>query len=47
MKEIKTPVKNYDKFELEQTLNMEPLSDEIRKNEDFLNALKEFRKNLE
>ena len=47
MKEFKTPVKNYDKFELEQTLNMEPLSDEIRKNEDFLNALKEFRKNLE
>lgn len=47
MKEFKTPAKNYDKFELEQTLNMEPLSDEIRKNEDFLNALKEFRKNLE
>lgn len=47
MKEFKAPSKNYDKFELEQTLNMEPLSDEVRKNEDFLNALKEFRKNLE
>lgn len=47
MKEFKASAKNYDKFELEQTLNMEPLSDEIRKNEDFLNALKEFRKNLE
>lgn len=47
MKEFKQPAKNYNKFELEQTLNMEPLNDEIRKNEDFLNALKEFRKNLE
>lgn len=32
---------------LEQTLNMPPISPEIKKNEDFLNALKEFRKNLE
>lgn len=47
MKEFKQPVQNYNKFELEQTLNMEPLTDEIRRNEDFLKALKEFRKNLE
>lgn len=47
MKEFKQPAHNYNKFELEQTLNMEPLTDEIRRNEDFLKALKEFRKNLE
>ena len=47
MKEFKQSSKNYNKFELEQTLNMEPLSEEIRRNEDFLKALKEFRKNLE
>lgn len=48
MKEFKSAsVNNYNKFELEQTLNMEKLSDEVRKDEDFLKALKEFRKNLE
>lgn len=47
MKEFRENAANYNKFELEQTLNMEPLNDEIRKNEDFLKALKEFRKNLE
>lgn len=47
MKEFRQPAKNYNKFELEQTLNLEPLSDEIRRDEDFLKALKEFRKNLE
>lgn len=31
---------------LEQTLDMEPISFEIKKNEDFLQALKEFRENL-
>lgn len=31
---------------LEQTLDMEPISNEIKKNEDFLKALKEFRENL-
>lgn len=31
---------------LEQTLDMEPISAEIKKNEDFLKALKEFRENL-
>lgn len=47
MKEFKQPARNYNKFELEQTLNMKPLSDEIKQNEAFLEALKEFRKNLE
>lgn len=32
---------------LEQTLNMPPISQEIKENEEFLQALKEFRKNLE
>ena len=32
---------------LEQTLNMPPISPEIKENEEFLQALKEFRKNLE
>ena len=31
---------------LEQTLDMEPISSEIKKNEEFLKALKEFRENL-
>lgn len=42
-------VENVDKIdphELEKTLNIEPLADEIKKNNEFLNALKEFRKNL-
>ncbi len=32
---------------LEQTLDMPPISPEIKENEEFLQALKEFRKNLE
>lgn len=36
----------FDPHELEKTLNIEPLSEEIKKNNEFLNALKEFRKNL-
>lgn len=47
MKEFKAAAKNYNNFELEQTLNMEKISNEARQDEDFLNALKEFRKNLE
>lgn len=31
---------------LEQTLDMEPISTKIKQNEEFLNALKEFRENL-
>jgi len=36
----------YENHDLEKTLNIEPLTEEIKKNNDFLNALKEFRKNL-
>ena len=32
--------------QIEQTLSVKPLSDEIKRNTDFLNALKEFRNNL-
>lgn len=35
-----------DSHELEKTLNIKPLTDEIKKNNEFLDALKEFRKNL-
>lgn len=35
-----------DSRELEKTLNIKPLTDEIKKNTEFLDALKEFRKNL-
>ena len=38
---------NIEVNSLEQTLNMKPLSDEIKKNDDFLKALKDFRKNLD
>lgn len=37
---------DYEGHELEKTLNIKPLSDEIRKNAEFLRALKEFRNNL-
>ena len=33
--------------QLEQSIDVRPLSDEIRRNTEFLNALKEFRSNLE
>jgi len=33
-------------YDLEKTLNIEPLTEEIKKNNEFLIALKEFRKNL-
>ena len=32
---------------LEQTLDMEPLSNDIKANDEFLKALKDFRKNLD
>lgn len=38
--------KEVDTHELERSLNIEPLAEEIKKNNEFLNALKEFRKNL-
>ena len=36
-----------NEYDLEATLNLEPLTDQIKKDDAFLNALKEFRKNLE
>lgn len=38
---------NMEVNSLEQTLNMKPLSEEVKKNDDFLQALKDFRKNLD
>lgn len=38
---------NIEVNSLEQTLNMKPLSEEVKKNDEFLQALKEFRKNLD
>ncbi len=38
---------NKDTISLEQTANLEKLNEEIRKTNEFLNALKELRKNLE
>jgi len=38
---------NIEVNSLEQTLNMKPLSEEVKKNDDFLQALKDFRKNLD
>lgn len=35
-----------NKTTLEQIINIEPLTDEVKKNTEFLNALKEFRSNL-
>ena len=40
-------VQNEHLLELEKTLNLEPITEEIRKNDAFLQALKEFRKNLD
>lgn len=34
-------------YDLEATLNLEPLTEQIKKDDAFLSALKEFRKNLE
>lgn len=39
--------KYHSNVSLEESLDLEPLSDEIKKNDEFLNALKDFRKNLE
>lgn len=36
-----------NEYDLEATLNLDPLTDQIKKDDAFLNALKEFRKNLE
>lgn len=36
-----------NEYDLEATLNLEPLTEQMKKDDAFLNALKEFRKNLE
>ena len=36
-----------NKNTLEETLDLKPLNEEIKKNDEFLAALKEFRKNLQ
>lgn len=36
-----------NEYDLEATLNLEPLADQIKRDDAFLSALKEFRKNLE
>ncbi len=52
-KEIKSEIKKEEiptvnsNMELEKVLNLKALSEEIKRNDDFLNMLKEFRKNLE
>lgn len=38
---------NIEVNSLEQTLNMKPLSEEVKKDDEFLQALKDFRKNLD
>jgi len=51
-KKVKEENIEYDLYEknnnhlLEETLNIKPISDEIKKNDEFLKALKEFRGNL-
>lgn len=47
IKDFKEKINKYNKFELDNTLNMQKVDSEIHKDEDFLNSLKEFRKNLE
>jgi len=37
---------SYETHELEKSLNINPIKKEIKESEDFLKALKEFRKNL-
>lgn len=47
--EYSAPKPNFTEIdrEFEKVVNVKPLNTEIKKNEDFLNSLKDFRKNLE
>lgn len=47
IKREKTQKKHRSNDSLEEVLGIEPLSEEIKKNDEFLKSLKEFRKNLE
>lgn len=40
-------VYDMNNIELEKTLDLEPINEEIQKNDEFLQSLKEFRKNLQ
>lgn len=45
--DIKVKLKDDEETNLEHTFDLGPMSDEIKKNDEFLKALKEFRNNLE
>lgn len=46
-KDMVNKTEKNNNYELEATLNLEPLTEQIKKDDAFLSALKEFRKNLE
>lgn len=45
--DIKVKLKDDEEPDLEHTFDLGPMSEEIKKNDEFLKALKEFRNNLE
>ena len=51
IEKVSEPIRSREEYRnnisLEESLDLQPLSDEIKKNDDFLNALKDFRKNLQ
>ncbi len=46
-KEMMMKKEKTNEYDLEATLNLEPLAEQMKKDDAFLSALKEFRKNLE
>lgn len=47
MKDFKEKFNRYNKVELDNTLDIQKVDKEVHQDEDFLNSLKEFRKNLQ
>lgn len=51
VEKVSEPIRSREEYRnnisLEESLDLQPLSDEIKKNDEFLNALKDFRKNLQ
>lgn len=47
MKDFKEKFNRYNKVELDDTLDIQKVDKEVHQDEDFLNSLKEFRKNLQ
>lgn len=45
--DVKVKLKSNEEPDLERTFDLGPMSEEIKKNDEFLKALKEFRNNLE